>query len=156
MSSSEPAGRLTRTMDDRVARGGDRVDWSVSHAWAAQDPAYRRGMMAYVGRGGGRVKAENVTFFLEAFPPGCRGGLHAHTDAEEIYFILEGSDIRVDCEDGDETWSVVLQAGDLVSIPPNVMRQLFNEGEREARVAVIFGSGTPEKAVLSPRNPFTA
>lgn len=145
---------LASVMDARVARGNRQPNWSVSDAWADIDPTYRRAMIPYVGRGGGPVAADNVTFFLEIFPPGCRGGLHAHPDGEEMYFVLQGEGVCITCELGDDQWSILMSRGDLVSIPAGVMRQLVNTGNEDAHIAVIFGSGNPQQAVLSPKNDF--
>src|SRR5215469_32035 len=103
-SWDRPAGTtLAQWMESRVARFSTRkYDWNALKFQADFDPKYRRAQMRYVGTGGtgvandsNVVPAEHFTFSTMVLPAGCEGPLHLHTDAEEVFFILRGSKVRI-------------------------------------------------------------
>src|ERR1700675_2735415 len=112
-------------MDSRVARLETRkYDWDALKFQADFDPKYRRAQMRYVGTGGTGVSndssvvpAEHFTFSTMVLPAGCEGPLHLHTDAEEVFFILRGSKVRIMIEHLGKRHDVMMHERDLVSVP---------------------------------------
>src|SRR6266568_3568345 len=113
-------------LESRTARYENRtLDWDALKFQADFDPKYRRAQMRYIGTGGTGVAsdetvvpAENFTFSTMVLPAGCEGPLHLHTDAEEVFFILRGSKVRVIVEHLGERHETVLRERDLISVPP--------------------------------------
>jgi quercetin dioxygenase-like cupin family protein len=160
--AATPTGAsLRERIESRIVRSARHApDWSVSHTWAAVDPKYRRALIrcidpsGAVGAAGEQViPAEHFTLFMETFPPGCEGGLHTHPDAEEVYVVLEGQGVRLRFECNGETYETQLHRHDVASVPPGLFRVVVNDGPDDALVLVVFGSGRPEKARLSPTHP---
>lgn len=58
---------------------------------------------------------------------------HLHTNAENVYFVLQGRlGLRLEDED------VFVEAGQAVFIPPDVPHAVWNAGEEEARLIEIY------------------
>jgi mannose-6-phosphate isomerase-like protein (cupin superfamily) len=58
---------------------------------------------------------------------------HLHTNAENVYFVLQGRlGLRLEDED------VVVEAGQAVFIPPHVPHAVWNAGDGEARLIEIY------------------
>lgn len=152
---------LANVMENRIVRRAHhRPDWSVSDAWTALDPRYRRALIRCIDPVGKPrpshdhvVPAEHFTLFMEVFPPGCEGGLHQHPDGEEVYVVLEGDGVRLKFQDGEDTYETRLGKHDVASVPPGMFRVVCNDGPGDALVLVVFGSGHPEKATLAPHHP---
>ena len=62
-------------------------------------------------------------FRVSLFPPGSGVELHAHDEAEHVYFVLEGSG-RAQC--GEVTGR--LEAGVALFTPPRVQHSIVNTG----------------------------
>lgn len=157
-AAAPPAPPLHDVVEACIVRAAGRTpDWSVSAAWAAADPRYRRGLLrcidAAVAAGEHTIPAGHFTLFMEAFPPGCEGGLHAHPDAEEAYVVLEGQGVRLRCERAGEVHDTRLARHDVACVPAGLYRVVINDGPDDALVLVVFGSGRPEKSQLSPTHP---
>ena len=137
-------------LESRIARFETReYDWDALKFQADFDPKYRRAQMRYMGTGGTGVKAdmntvpaEHFTFSTMVLPAGCEGPMHVHTDAEEVFFMLRGK-IRLSMEKNGERFDTVLNERDLVSVPPNVYRELENIGQEEALMCVMIGNPKP-------------
>jgi quercetin dioxygenase-like cupin family protein len=147
-----PAGKsLGEWVESCVARRTSRtLDWDALKFQADFDPKYRRAQMRYIGTGATGVDAdENVvpagsfTFSTMVLPAGCEGPLHIHRDAEEVFFILKGHQIRLFVEHKGEQVETVLTERDLISVPPGVYRGLRNEGQEEALMCVMIGNPKP-------------
>lgn len=155
------ASSLATAVEGRIVRRANhRPDWSVSDAWTAIDPRYRRALIRCidpVGKPGPShdrvVPAEHFTLFMEVFPHGCEGGLHQHPDGEEVYMVLEGEGVRLKFQDGEDTYETRLGKHDVASVPPGMFRVVCNDGPGDALVLVVFGSGHPEKATLAAHHP---
>ena len=69
-------------------------------------------------------------------PPGAGTTPHHHVKTEEIYYILEGQgSMRV----GDEICQV--GPGDAVAIPPGVVHQITNSGDRQLKLLCCCAPG---------------
>jgi quercetin dioxygenase-like cupin family protein len=157
-----PAGEsLESWMNAKIARYETRtLDWNALKFQADYDPKYRRAQMRYLGTGAAgvsadtnTVQAEHFTFSTMVLPAGCEGPMHVHVDAEEVFFILRGNQIRLMFEAEGETWETYLKERDLISIPPGVYRGLVNEGIEEALMCVILGTSQPIKPTYPPDHP---
>ena len=137
-------------LESRIARFETRrYDWDALKFQADFDPKYRRAQMRYMGTGGTGVKsdmntvpAEHFTFSTMVLPAGCEGPMHVHTDAEEVFFMLRGK-IRLRMEKDGQHYETVLNERDLISVPPNVYRELENIGQEEALMCVMIGNPKP-------------
>lgn len=72
------------------------------------------------------------------------GGLHAHHDQEELFYVQSGTvtfDVA-DKPDSDATRSVDVEAGEVVRFPPGQYQEGYNDAERDERV-VAFAFGAP-------------
>ena len=142
---------LDQWIESRIARYATRtLDWDALKFQADYHPKYKRAQMRYLGTGAtgisgdsNVVQSEHFTFSTMVLPAGCEGPLHLHTDAEEVFFILKGSKIRLFIEHQGEKTQVVLTERDLISIPPGVYRGLCNEGLEEALMCVMIGNPKP-------------
>ena len=73
-----------------------------------------------------RDGAASEAFFV-ILEPGEAPPFHVHTDAEQVFFVLEGSaEMTVRAPDGDET--VALAPGDFVRTPPGLYHAVRNTG----------------------------
>lgn len=148
---------LDAWLQSRVLRHANASpDFAVSKAWSALDPRYRRGLIRRIGEpaaAGATLAAGHFTMFMEVFPPGCEGGLHAHPDAEEVYVVLEGDGVVLAVECDGERSETSLERHDVAVIPPGVYRVIANRGSSDALVLVVFGSPRPQKASIAPSHP---
>lgn len=88
---------------------------------------------------GKQLQAERLGARLWRLAPGQASTRHRHIETEELYVLLEGRGrMRVDGE------LLTLAALDTVLVPPDSVRQLFNDGEEEA-LWLVFGA-PPEAA----------
>lgn len=137
-------------IESRIARfKGRKYDWNALKFQADYDPKYRRAQMRYIGTGAtgvandtNTIPAEHFTFSTMVLPSKCEGPLHVHNDVEEVFFMLKGT-ITLTLQDGDNTTETTLEERDVVSIPPNIYRGLFNHGEEEALMCVMLGTPKP-------------
>lgn len=137
-------------IESRIARfKGRKYDWNALKFQADYDSKYRRAQMRYIGTGAtgvasdtNTIPAEHFTFSTMVLPSKCEGPLHVHDDVEEVFFMLKGT-ITLTLQDGDNTTETILEERDVVSIPPNIYRGLFNHGEEEALMCVMLGTPKP-------------
>ncbi len=81
----------------------------------------------------------NITYIRSK--PGARSGLHAHPTVE-VFTPITGQWAFIwgdDAEFGNEDNEVILGPGDVISVPPGVMRCFKNVGTGEQLLQVIFG-----------------
>lgn len=79
--------------------------------------------------------AEKAAFTWRRMPPktGGKGSYgHRHIDAEEIYFVSEGT-LQFKLE--DEVLDV--EAGTTVLVPPHVVRSVWNDTDQDAVVIIV-------------------
>ena len=82
----------------------------------------------------GQLEAEQVGARLWRLKPGQASTWHRHQSQEEMYLLLEGEGrIRV----GGET--LTLGRLDSLRVDPNVLRQVFNDGDEDA-LWLVFGA----------------
>ena len=67
--------------------------------------------------------------------PRQRGRIHRHREQEEVYLVLEGT-LTVAIE-GEEH---VLEAGELMRVPPTARRQLVNRGPERLVLLALGGA----------------
>ena len=157
-----PEGKSLETwLEARTARYATRtLDWDALKFQADHDPKYRRAQMRYIGTGATGVTddenviaSENFTFSTMVLPAGCEGPSHIHRDAEEVFFILQGSKVRVWVEHEGTSVETVLGHRDMISVPPGVYRGLRNEGIEEALMCVMIGNPKPVTPTYPPDHP---
>ncbi|PTU65000.1 MULTISPECIES: cupin domain-containing protein [Chromobacterium] len=163
-SLARPAGKsFAEWMASRcVLRSTRRYDWDALKFQADFKPEYGRAQMRYVGTGatgvaadGNTVPAVHFTFSTMKIPPGHIGPLHLHTDAEEIFFVLQGT-VKLFCESLEgERWEAVVGPRDLISIPPGIYRGEENVGDDDALLCVMVGSPRPMTPTYRPDDPLS-
>ena len=78
--------------------------------------------------------------------------MHVHRDAEEVFFMLRGR-IRLTMEKDGERFETILNERDLISVPPDVYRELENIGQEEALMCVMIGSPKPQTPTYPEDHP---
>ena len=81
------------------------------------------------------LDAQKVAFTWRRMPPktGGKGSYgHRHKEAEEIYFVAEGT-LQFKLEDE----VVDLEAGNVVLVPPHVLRSVWNDSDEDAVVIIV-------------------
>ncbi|MEV8634099.1 cupin domain-containing protein [Streptosporangium sp. NPDC051023] len=146
---------LEALIDSCVAtREGRYEDWDALGFQAKAGEEFRRAQIRYIGSGAtgdhendSRIlPAEHFTFSNMRLPAGAVGPEHTHHDAEEAFFVLEGTlEVTVhDVRDGAKTASRILGYRDLIRVPAGVPRSLRNIGEGDALFCVIIGAARPQ------------
>lgn len=146
---------LETLIDSCIASADSRYeDWDALAFQTKAGKQFRRAQIRYIGSGAtgdhdadARIlPAEHFTFSNMLLPPGGVGPEHTHSDAEEVFFVLEGTlEVSVhDIDDGTRTASRTLGYRDLIRIPPGVPRSLRNGGDSDALFCVIIGARKPE------------
>ncbi len=139
---------ITRAeMEARVARFRDIPSSPRAFADTAI-PGHRRTLMSVIGRG----VTENPDF-LPAIPHaenfhidyieaerGNGAALHSH-DTEEVFVVITGRWAVRWGDRGEE--EVVLEEGDVISVPPGVMRSFENLAEGRHRLLSVLGGHDP-------------
>jgi mannose-6-phosphate isomerase-like protein (cupin superfamily) len=139
---------ITRAeMEARVARFRDIPSSPRAFADTAI-PGHRRTLMSVIGRG----VTENPDF-LPAIPHaenfhidyieaerGNGAALHSH-DTEEVFVVITGRWAVRWGDEGEE--EVVLEEGDVISVPPGVMRSFENLAEGRHRLLSVLGGHDP-------------
>jgi quercetin dioxygenase-like cupin family protein len=131
---------------DTVLPGYEREAFNVIGLGVTENPDIKA---AIPGDGG-----FNVTYIRSK--PGARGALHAHPTVE-VFIPMSGrwAFIWGDDADFDKTENQLeLGTGDVISVPPGVMRCFKNVGDEEAWLLVIFGlekGGTDGGKVMWPK-----
>jgi quercetin dioxygenase-like cupin family protein len=139
-----------------------KLDWNALKFQADYDPKFRRAQMRYLGTGAtgvasdkNVVASQHFTFSTMVLPAGCEGPMHIHRDAEEVFFVLKGSKIRIFVEHQGETLERVLTERDLISVPPGIYRGLRNEGIEEALLCVMIGNPKPVTPTYPDNDPLS-
>jgi len=84
-----------------------------------------------------RTKSQYLGARLWRLPPQSANALHQHIEAEEFYFVVEGTGrIRV----GEETLTIPKNGGLLVG--PSQLRQIFNDTEADTLWLIISSPET--------------
>lgn len=82
-------------------------------------------------------------------PPGCLNSQHSHL-TNEIFVVHDGRwafRSGVDARDGE----VILEAGDVISLPTDVFRGFENVGEDKAFLYAILGEDDPGRVLWAPQ-----
>src|SRR3970040_1677979 len=120
---SAPARNAKRR---KIVRPDDMV-WEMS----------RQGLLKHLINEQMNTRMETVDAYMQIIPPGSRSGKPRHL-AEECLYVLEGRgyDLHQDCDveitdtyhwkPQDEVKRYEWEAGDVIYIPPNTIRQHFN------------------------------
>ena len=112
-------------MEDFVVRKADRADaqefdWGSLTWWAC----------------GAMGNSERMTVGRCVIKPGCRNPAHSHPNCEEVLHVLRGRIVHHFA--GRER--VEMEAGDTVTVRPNVSHHAENVGEEEAVLLIAFSS----------------
>ena len=108
-----------------------------------------QGLMKHLLNEGMNTRMETVDAYMLIIPPGSRSGKHRQL-AEECLYVVEGRgyDLHQDCDveitdtyhwkPQEELKRYEWEAGDVIYIPPNTIRQHFNaDPERPVRLISV-------------------
>lgn len=149
--SAPTTADLDELLDDCILTADSRhEDWDTLAFQTKAGEQFRRAQIRYVGSGATgnhegdtrTLPAEHFTFSNMRLPVGAIGPEHVHHDAEEVFYVLEGT-LRVRLHDGDRVAERDLGYRDLVRVPAGVARSLENVGDTDALFCVIIGSSRP-------------
>src|SRR3954454_5553076 len=108
-------------------------DYGIKHLEDATDvlgdSPGEMGMMTH------ELDAEKVAFTWRRMPPqtGGKGSYgHRHKEAEEIYFVAEGT-LQFKLEDE----VLDLDAGTVIRVPAHVVRSVWNDSDQDAVVIIV-------------------
>src|SRR5713226_7007436 len=144
------AGSLGDKLAARVARFADRrEDWSVFGFETARDPRYARAQRRYLGASGstdpadlrGSIPATAFTMSIQTMPAGNRIPVHCH-ETEEVFFILEG-ECLVRCWEGEQSCDIRLARCHLVSLPPFLNHEIYNDVPGDCQVQTLLAKPQP-------------
>ncbi|MFE3454220.1 cupin domain-containing protein [Nonomuraea sp. NPDC059194] len=152
---------LDKLIDSAIAtRESRHEDWDTLGFQAKAGDEFRRAQIRYIGSGATGnhetdhriLPAEHFTFSNMRLPAGAVGPEHTHHDAEEVFFVLEGTlEVTVhDVEDGTRTASRILGYRDLIRVPAGVPRSLRNIGDGDALFCVVIGAAKPQIPTYPP------
>src|SRR5688572_9920159 len=119
-------------IESRIARCDTRYeDWDTLGFQATMGDEFRRAQIRYIGSGATgnhdkdarTIPPMNLTLSNMLLPPGAVGPEHVHDDAEEVFFVLEGT-LEVSLHMGDSVASRTLGYRDVISVPPGIGRSL--------------------------------
>jgi mannose-6-phosphate isomerase-like protein (cupin superfamily) len=156
MGTAETHPDLEALIDSCIAsRESRHEDWdTLGFQAAAGGDRFRRAQIRYIGSGATGnhegddriLKAGGFTFSNMRLPAGAVGPEHTHHDAEEVFFVLEGTlEVAVhDVEDGTRTAKRILGYRDMIKVPAGVPRSLRNVGEEDALFCVVIGTSKPQ------------
>jgi quercetin dioxygenase-like cupin family protein len=108
---------VSRAQDgEKVPTGFGELNWKISAA---------------------TMDGSEMTFGTCYIRAGQRNALHSHPDCEELLYIVRGV-----CEHrlGDET--IMMQPGDAIRIPRNIVHWARAAGEEDLFALIVFSSGT--------------
>jgi quercetin dioxygenase-like cupin family protein len=77
---------------------------------------------------------ETTVFNVTEFPPKRSHEVHRHSDAEEYFFLIEGSGLHL-----TDSEPVPVDAGDLVFIPKGEWHGFANNTDRPAVAVTVMG-----------------
>jgi mannose-6-phosphate isomerase-like protein (cupin superfamily) len=144
-------GDLDDYLDSLVLTKATRQpDWDTLAFQTKAGAQYRRAQLRYIGSGAtgdhdtdNRIIASvGFTFSNMLLPPGSEGPEHVHHDAEEAFYVVEGS-IEMGIHRDGKVVTRVLGPRDMAVVPPGVPRSLKNVGEDDAIVCVVIGAQKP-------------
>lgn len=81
--------------------------------------------------------AEGLVLGRVIIKPGCSNPRHTHTTCEEVLYLMRG---RLEHTVGET--SVIVSAGDVITLPPGVYHSATNIGEVDADMIVVYSAGT--------------
>lgn len=145
------ADDLAHYLDTLVlTRASRQPDWDTLAFQTKAGPQYRRAQLRYVGSGATgdhesdarTIPSVGFTFSNMLLPPGGEGPEHVHHDAEEAFYVVEGT-IEVAVHRDGQVASRTLGPRDMAVIPPGVPRSLKNVGEGDALFCVVIGARKP-------------
>ncbi|MEM2546999.1 MAG: cupin domain-containing protein [Candidatus Bathyarchaeia archaeon] len=87
------------------------------------------------------IGSKHVAMGFTVYPVGEKGAPHAHT-GEETIFILKGK-AKISSAQGEH----ILEAGDLVYVPPNETHILENCGNEELQFIWVYTPPGDEKSI---------
>jgi mannose-6-phosphate isomerase-like protein (cupin superfamily) len=133
-----------------LTQASRRADWDTLAFQTKAGPQYRRAQLRYVGSGAtGDHESDNriipavgFTFSNMLLPPEGEGPEHIHHDAEEAFYVVEGT-IEVAIHRDGQVARRALGPRDMVVVPPGVPRSLKNIGDADALFCVIIGTRKP-------------
>lgn len=161
MTTVENDTDLEELIDSCIASRETRhEDWETLAFQTKAGEQFRRAQIRYVGSGAtgdhesdSRIlMAEHFTFSNMLLPPGAVGPEHVHHDAEEVFFVLEGS-VTVRLRRDGEVAERELGYRDLIKIPPGVARSLENRGDTDALFCVVIGAPKPQVPTYPETSP---
>lgn len=124
-------------LGSRRGHGGDRMGYTVRTAAEAEGKRIveRWGSLnwlasAQIGN------AEGVTVGRVTIQPGEANPRHSHSTCEEVLYLFSG---RLEHWISDA--SVILEAGDTLTVPANVAHYAVNIGDEDADMIVAYSSG---------------
>lgn len=124
---------------------GCKYDWNVLKFQVDFDLKYCCVQMCYIGIGViGVVSDINIVlveyfiFFIMVLLFKCEGLLYLYDDVEEVFFMFKGQIILM-IQDGDNYIEIVLCECDLILVLSGIYCGLFNYGEEEVLMCVMFG-----------------
>jgi quercetin dioxygenase-like cupin family protein len=153
-----PAGvPLDQLLLSRVVRESDLAyDWDVLKFQADINPKYKRAQMRYIGLGAAgatqdskSLAPEHFTFSTMLLPARHEFPPHLHTDVEEVFYLTRGKARFIVEHDGTRA-QTVLEAGDLISVPPGVYRAIVSESDEDSHFVVVIGSASPVRPTYPP------
>jgi mannose-6-phosphate isomerase-like protein (cupin superfamily) len=74
-----------------------------------------------------RSEAETTEIFLVVLEPGEAPDIHIHHDAEQIFYMIQGTGTLRIGEQGSQKFPV--KPGDVVRIPPHTFHSVLNDGK---------------------------
>ena len=83
--------------------------------------------------------AEGLVLGRVIIKPGCSNPRHTHGNCEEILYLMRG---RLEHTVGDG--SIILTAGDVISLPAGAFHNAHNIGEDDADMIVAYSAGVRE------------
>lgn len=80
--------------------------------------------------------SQGLTLGRVVIRKGCANPRHRHDNCEEALYLLKG---RLEHSIGDRT--VILEAGDVIVIPPGVSHHAVSIGEEDAEAVIAYDAG---------------
>lgn len=135
-------------------------DWDTLSFQTKAGAKYARAQIRYVGSGATGshdddqriIPSRGFTFSNMLLPPGAEGPEHTHFDAEEAFFVLEGT-VEVGIHRGAEVVTRTLGYRDMIVVPAGVPRSLRNPGQIDALFCVVIGKQKPQVPVYPETSP---
>ena len=84
---------------------------------------------------GQKGNSKSLTFGRVVIKKGCSNPRHAHTNCEEILYLLKGR-----LRHTISTNEVLMEPGDTIVMPEGVMHNAYSIGEEDADMIVVYSS----------------